>query len=201
MKWRRAGQGIYERDGWRIVPRLGRNLGGYRIYAPDEQTTSAGATSLRAAKAKADLLIEARELVAEVEQNWAAATRATAGPPDRTLPARSDPKPRARIVNPLAGRDKLRREKACRMCGHKRGSATVRRRALTRHHLIPRSQGGDDVDANLVPICESCHAFVHSQPPGGSASVALRAVLDPAEQAYCIWKVGEARFDARYPLK
>lgn len=46
----------------------------------------------------------------------------------------------------------IRREKLgpCRVCERKDGKIDL-------HHLVPRSLGGDDVAANLVPLCEYHH--------------------------------------------
>lgn len=32
------------------------------------------------------------------------------------------------------------------------------------HHILHRSQGGDDVLANLAPLCRLCHAAEHGNP-------------------------------------
>ena len=32
------------------------------------------------------------------------------------------------------------------------------------HHIIRKSQGGDDVMANLAPLCDPCHAAYHGTP-------------------------------------
>lgn len=44
----------------------------------------------------------------------------------------------------------------CAACGAPAGSI---------HHVLPRGQGGDDVGANLVPLCghgsDGCHGAVH----------------------------------------
>lgn len=32
---------------------------------------------------------------------------------------------------------------------------------LTAHHIIFRSQGGDDSFGNLVTLCENCHRYAH----------------------------------------
>lgn len=29
------------------------------------------------------------------------------------------------------------------------------------HHIVPRSLGGQDVDENLIPLCNRCHDDVH----------------------------------------
>jgi hypothetical protein len=74
-----------------------------------------------------------------------------------------------------AEKQKLYREKAapCRICGH----------ALVQlHHLIRRSQGGDDVADNLVPLCLLCHGELHRD--DGTTARRLMARLTPAELAY-----------------
>lgn len=66
------------------------------------------------------------------------------------------------------------------------------------HHLVPRSAGGDDVDANLVPLCDACHGQLHR----GSGTIVrrrLRASLAPAELRYVLAKKGAAWLDSRYP--
>ena len=45
----------------------------------------------------------------------------------------------------------------CRACGH-----TGFRPPVFFHHLIPRAQGGDDTEDNIVPLCEDCHAKLHN---------------------------------------
>ena len=50
-----------------------------------------------------------------------------------------------RLVNTIYERDGWRCLK-CRL-----------RHALTPHHVIPRSQGGDDAADNLATLCVSCH--------------------------------------------
>lgn len=46
----------------------------------------------------------------------------------------------------------------CRRCG---GVATIR------HHVVERSDGGSDDDSNLVPMCRSCHSWLHAKKRGG----------------------------------
>lgn len=108
----------------------------------------------------------------------------------------ADPKPAKRIVDPDAGAAKMAREGRCRICG-----ADRRYTVTTRHHLIPRSQGGDDIDDNLVPLCGHGTVGCHGRIEAGhlSARGQLRAALTDAEVAYCVRVVGEARFDRRYP--
>jgi 5-methylcytosine-specific restriction endonuclease McrA len=37
------------------------------------------------------------------------------------------------------------------------------RRNLTIHHLIPRSEGGEDYSENLITLCPECHDYVEVQ--------------------------------------
>jgi 5-methylcytosine-specific restriction endonuclease McrA len=102
-----------------------------------------------------------------------------------------DPKPRKRILNPNAGVGKVRQERACRACGR-------RLFFLERHHLVKRSQGGDDVDANLVPLCGyGCHGKVEAK--DRETLVKLRKALRPDEVDYIIVRKGEAWLDRMYP--
>jgi 5-methylcytosine-specific restriction endonuclease McrA len=105
-----------------------------------------------------------------------------------------DPKPRKRVVNPDAGVGKLRQERACRVCGQ-------RTMLLERHHLVKRSQGGDDVDENIVPLCgdgvAGCHGRVEAK--HRETLVALRKALRPDELDYIILRKGEAWLDRMYP--
>jgi 5-methylcytosine-specific restriction endonuclease McrA len=56
------------------------------------------------------------------------------------------------------------------------------------HHLVPRSQGGDDVADNLVPLCAACHGGVtrRFQPDRFD----LAANLTDGEYAYIVGKLG-----------
>ncbi len=73
----------------------------------------------------------------------------------------------------------------CRICGR------PPRNSL--HHLVPRSLGGDDTYANLVPLCGSgttgCHGLIEARNPVALASLAL--LLDDNEYAYIVGKLGE----------
>src|SRR5690349_11305220 len=52
----------------------------------------------------------------------------------------------------------------CRACGEtcSRGEADV-------HHLIPRAAGGVDDPANLITLCDGCHAAHHPNLQGALA--------------------------------
>lgn len=104
------------------------------------------------------------------------------------------PKPTPRHVERGVGRLKANGEARCRICGK-------RTLAVDAHHLVPRSQGGDDVAENFAPLCApwepSCHRRVTENDP--DALRALRAALHPEELAYVIARKGEAWLERRYP--
>lgn len=38
------------------------------------------------------------------------------------------------------------------------------------HHIVPTAEGGGNEDENLMSLCNSCHASIHSGPaPGGGS--------------------------------
>lgn len=104
-----------------------------------------------------------------------------------------NPRPVRRIVDPDAGRAKTAPGAECRLCGSRTG--------LERHHLVPRSQRGDDVDENIVPLCgpwaPSCHRRVTENEP--EALALLRGRLWPEEEAYVARKMGWGWLESRYP--
>jgi len=57
------------------------------------------------------------------------------------------------------------------------------------HHLLARSQGGDDVADNIVPLHAGCHEAVTQRV--GPALICLARSLSDAERAYIIGKLGE----------
>lgn len=110
----------------------------------------------------------------------------------------NDPKPARRIVNPQAGRQKVLFEGRCRACGVS-GS-------LNRAHLVAKGQRGDDVDANIVPLCGSgttgCHGALTDHRPGWPLIAArLRENLTQAEIDYCVAKKGWDWLDRTYPRR
>ena len=48
---------------------------------------------------------------------------------------------------------KLLSDPVCRGC---------RGRASDGHHVVLRSQGGDDVEHNIMPLCHACHMAFHA---------------------------------------
>lgn len=104
-----------------------------------------------------------------------------------------NPRPARRVEDREAGVEKCARDR-CRVCGATTGS-------YARHHLVPKSQRGDDVDDNLVRLCDPwepyCHHRVTTNDP--AALAAVRASLSPSETAYVIRKQGVAWLERRYP--
>lgn len=105
-----------------------------------------------------------------------------------------DPKPKARKVNRAGGRKKLLTEGRCRIC--------ERNLPLTRHHLVPKSLGGSDVDDNIVPLCgdgvRGCHGLIEARDP--IACSTLRAKLTKKETAYVLKRKNAVFLDRYYPL-
>ena len=115
----------------------------------------------------------------------------------------SDWKPPARIVNPDAGRAKVRREGRCRACGRVPSGHLLD--SLNRAHLVPKGQRGDDVDENIIPLCGSgtsgCHGKVTTHSPGWEPVAArVRRRLQPEEKAYVLAKKGLEWLNRVYPI-
>jgi hypothetical protein len=68
---------------------------------------------------------------------------------------------RGRLVLPpkeyqeLLQRVRIRDKYKCRCC--------KLRRELHGHHVVYRSQGGDDIESNLLSLCDPCHEAVHQR--------------------------------------
>jgi hypothetical protein len=58
------------------------------------------------------------------------------------------------------------------------------------HHLVARGQGGNDVEDNIVPLCQPHHNDVTLGEPFTLA--ALAASLTDSEYAYVVGKLGES---------
>jgi hypothetical protein len=110
----------------------------------------------------------------------------------------ADPKPAPRIVDPKASRRKLAVDVFCRAHGR-----TVRVRATNCHHLIGKGQRGDDVEANLIPLCGSgshgCHGALHGNPytdttgkrwTARDVRLAIGLGIRPDEYAYLLCELG-----------
>jgi hypothetical protein len=67
---------------------------------------------------------------------------------------------------------------------------------------VKRSQGGDDIDANIVPLCGHGTAGCHGQVEAyqGDARTRLRHALQPEEVLYVIAKKGREWINQHYPI-
>jgi len=76
----------------------------------------------------------------------------------------------------------------CRVCRDPASNGSVHA-SIQFHHLVPRSQGGDDVADNIVPLCRDCHGLATIGTP--IILGVLAANLLDSEYAYIIEKLGE----------
>lgn len=86
-----------------------------------------------------------------------------------------DPKPSPRLMDSYAIGRKLASDTQCRLCTT---------RASEGHHILLRSQGGDDVEDNIMPLCSVCHRAYHAGMEGPLG-------LTQAEQSYLFAKLGK----------
>jgi hypothetical protein len=111
--------------------------------------------------------------------------------------AKPDPKPVRRRRATAAEWKRLRRRKLgpCRVC-KKWGPS------ISLHHLVGRDLGGDDVGANLVPLCGSGTTLDHGKVEhfDREACQTLRASLTTEEVAYVVGRKSAYWLDRRYPL-
>lgn len=85
----------------------------------------------------------------------------------------------------------------CRVCCHP-GHNGSRFGKIQLHHLVCRSQLGDDVEENIVPLCLECHEYVTNRSPLELRE--LRESLTDEEVAYCIGKLGEGAIERLFGL-
>lgn len=101
-----------------------------------------------------------------------------------------DPKPAKRVVNTDASAAKLKTDKRCRACGSFWGRHHG-------HHLVSRAQRGDDVEDNIVTLCQVCHQLYHEgREPIGAV---IRRSLSRQEIEYVVKKKSRAWLDKKYP--
>jgi len=115
-----------------------------------------------------------------------------------TVDVRPDWKGGARHVASRAEWDMIVEEKAgpCRACGELEVSF---------HHIVPRSLGGDDVPANLIPLCGSgttgCHGEYETRGlKWRQVCAAIRETLTDVEHDYVVGTKGEGFLERYYPL-
>lgn len=86
-----------------------------------------------------------------------------------------DPKPEKRIKDYQASSRKLMSDPRCRACEEKP--------ATDGHHILLRSQGGDDVPDNIMPLCHQCHMDWHA---GNLSNLTVKG----QESIYVMGKLG-----------
>lgn len=106
------------------------------------------------------------------------------------LDTNPDPKPAKRIVATRSQWADLRFEKLgmCRICDAPYTEL---------HHLVSKSLRGDDIAANLVPLCHACHVGVELHSP--TLCSLLRNKLRPEELRYILDTKGADYLERRYP--
>lgn len=93
-----------------------------------------------------------------------------------------DPKPRRRIIATREQWQQIADEKMgpCRICRRVESNGSVQDR-IEFHHLVRRSQGGDDVPDNIVPLCTMCHRQIHD---GNLSFGKMGQLLTESERRY-----------------
>lgn len=81
----------------------------------------------------------------------------------------------------------------CRACSFRAPAA------IDPHHLVWREDGGDDVAANIVPICRQCHEALHNRAPAIARLLLTR--LSDAEYAYMVERGGEDYAERVYGIE
>lgn len=99
----------------------------------------------------------------------------------------ADWRPDRRIVDPDLMRIlKLRWDECC-LCGVTND--------LHIHHIVYRSQSGDDIEANCCCLCIGCHTSIHSRDPEKWAQLAVHIVAERSDVVeYLHHKVGRRAF-------
>lgn len=91
----------------------------------------------------------------------------------------------------------LRQTKAgpCRVCGMADWNGAVEK-TMQLHHVVSRTDGGDDVADNLVPLCPKDHDYITRRDP--IVALILLSSLTDAEYSYAITKAGEDYWQRAY---
>jgi 5-methylcytosine-specific restriction endonuclease McrA len=87
----------------------------------------------------------------------------------------TDFKAQRRIRDSAAIERKVVSEPLCRACRLEK--------AVDGHHVLLRSQSGDDVETNIVPLCRACHRDYHEARIG--------ITLNLEERLYVLGKLGQ----------
>lgn len=125
------------------------------------------------------------------EPDWkGGAPPGTPKPAKETKPEKRARTGKGRIYDtPAIGR-KLAQDQTCRVTGH---------RATEGHHILLRSQGGDDLEENVLPLSLRPHQTYHDK------GVLPGAVLTEEERDYLVSKLGAPGADdyirRKFPAK
>lgn len=89
-----------------------------------------------------------------------------------------------RVAHTPAIRRKLLGDRCCRGCGQD---------AAEGHHVLHRSQGGDDHIDNIIPLCDWCHDLYHESFEDDSRQVAVEIgrKLRAVEVDYVLDRLGD----------
>ena len=102
------------------------------------------------------------------------------------------PAPRKKATTKQWGIMRHRLNRHCAVCGDPAQSA---------HHIVRKSQGGDDLPENLIGLCghgtRGCHGKAERRDRHALASI--RYALTREQVAYVVGKKGEAWLDRAYP--
>jgi len=111
-------------------------------------------------------------------------------PAKETRPERQARTGRGRKLDSAARDRKLASDQTCRATG---------KRATDGHHILLRSQGGDDVEDNILPLSKKPHDEYHG------TGVLKGVKLTDAEYAYLVSKLGEEAaadyIERKFPLE
>lgn len=78
---------------------------------------------------------------------------------------------RRKPLNPISDKQRERKRICADYC-HRHPFCETCQRIFNRsphatehpHHILRRTQGGDDSDANLLAVCRECHDVIHNHP-------------------------------------
>lgn len=103
-----------------------------------------------------------------------------------------DFKPAPRIVDKKALSRAMRENESNDHRGLCWGCPKPRRLATEPHHVIFKSQGGDDLVENIAPLCLTCHALLHRSVSGEAEEIAanIGSYMTDAMLLYVLCKKG-----------
>lgn len=99
----------------------------------------------------------------------------------KQIPPPSEEKYRGSLSPEIREHVLLRDNYQCQLCGTENQVAP--------HHITFRSQGGQDIPANLITLCFNCHRWLHDHPK----SVLVKWMHLNGEQIPILYKQGRIR--------